>query len=196
MKIMFVRHAEKPETGIHGVKPDGRRDKEDLIVDGWQRAGALARFFYPGARGTVAAGLEVPATIFAAAVNTASKSIRPQHTVTPLAELMGLAIDTRYGDGDEPGLAAAAKAAAAQGPVLVAWQHQQIACLVSLVAGAELAPQWPGDRFDLVWVLDSGDGTSWRFHQVAQLLLAGDSDQTVPGPPMANPCTPKPKPVK
>lgn len=176
-KIMFIRHAEKPETSpkIDGVTPAGKKDKEDLIVLGWQRAGALARFFAPSAPNAIAAGLETPVAIFAAAVNSQSKSIRPQHTVTPLSQLTGIAIDTRYGKGDEAGLVAAAKAAAANGPVLVAWQHQDIPGLVQGVAGAGICPaHWSGDRFDLVWVLDSADGVTWTFSQVPQMLLQGD----------------------
>ena len=192
MKIMFVRHGEKPEKGVKGVTPQGKDDKEDLIVLGWQRAGALARFFWPRDPATMPTGLARPATIFAAAVNAASKSIRPQHTVLPLSQLSGIALNTNYGDGNEAALATAAKAAAVNGPVLVAWQHQQIPCLIANVAGTPLAPKWPGERFDLVWVLDSADGgKSWTFSQVPQLLLAGDSAAWVPGPAEPNPCAPK-----
>lgn len=188
MKIMFIRHGEKPTPGVNGVTPAGKQNKEDLIVQGWQRAGALARFFAPVEPAAIAAGLASPSAIFAAAVDSASKSIRPQHTVTPLSQLTGIAIDDSYGDGDEAALGAAAKAAAANGPVLVAWQHQQIPCLAWQVAGTALCPKWPGDRFDLVWVLDSVDGVAWSFTQVPQLLLAGDSADSVPGPALADPC--------
>lgn len=192
MQIMFIRHAEKPENGVHGVTPAGEKDKEDLIVDGWQRAGALARFFWP-IDGVMPAGLSKPTAIFAAAVNSASKSIRPQHTVTPLSQLSGIAIDTSYGDGDEAALAAAVEAAAANGPVLVAWQHQQIPCLIANIAGSPIAPEWPGDRFDLVWVLNSTGSNIWFFSQFPQLLLAGDSDALVQGPALPDPCAPKSK---
>jgi hypothetical protein len=178
MKIMFIRHAEKPYTGFAGVTPAGVQDKEDLIVDGWQRAGALARFFAPLAPNAIAAGLETPATIFATKSDSGSKSIRPQHTVTPLSQLTGVAIDHSYSKGKkhQPKLIAAVKAAAANGPVLVAWQHQDIPTLVDDVAGAGTSPSpWPGDRFDMVFVLDSKDGVTWKFSQVPQMLLQGDS---------------------
>ncbi len=192
-KIMFIRHGEKPFGTTLGVSPKGKDDKEDLIVQGWQRAGALARFFSPVDPSTIPAGLAVPTRIFAAAVNAASKSKRPRHTVTPLAELMGLKIDHKYGDGQEAALARAAVAASANGPVLIAWQHGEIPCIIAQVAGTPLAPKWPGDRFDLVWVLDSSDGTNWTFSQVPQMLIAGDVATTVPGPADPKPCKPKKK---
>lgn len=195
-KIMFIRHGEKPSTGIDGVTPEGKKDKEDLTVQGWQRAGALGRFFSPYAPNQIASGLEAPVTIFAAAINSASSSIRPQHTVTPLSQLTGIPLNIDYGNGDEAALAAAAVAASANGPVLVAWQHQDIPCLISNVAGTPLAPEWPGDRFDLVWVLDSSDGVTWSFSQVPQMLIAGDVTTQVPGPPLANPRVAKPKKLK
>jgi len=44
---MVIRHAEKPEGSIQGVDIDGNDGPENLVVQGWQRAGALARFFAP-----------------------------------------------------------------------------------------------------------------------------------------------------
>ncbi len=42
--------------------------------------------------------------------------------------------------------------------------------------------QWPGDRYDLVWVFDrpSGSGPITAFTQVPQLLLAGDRNSVIP----------------
>lgn len=179
---MIIRHAEKPETTpkIDGVTPEGKKDKEDLIVLGWQRAGALARFFSPHAPNKIAKGLDTPVTIFAAAVNAQSKSVRPQHTVTPLSQLTGIAINQSYGKGDETALAAGAKAAAPKGAVLIAWQHQDIPTIVDAIAGAGTSPaKWPGDRFDMVFVLESKNGTSWNFSQVPQMLLDGDSETPI-----------------
>jgi hypothetical protein len=182
-KIMIIRHAEKPEktpVKLDGVTPAGKKDKEDLIVLGWQRAGALARFFAPLAPNAIAKHLETPVTIFAAAANSQSMSMRPQHTVTPLSQLTGVAIGTTYGKSQETDLATAAKAAAANGAVLIAWQHQDIPTIVDAIAGAGTSPaKWPGDRFDIVFVLDSKDGTMWKLKQVPQMLLAGDSETLI-----------------
>src|SRR6266404_7365739 len=81
-RIMLIRHAEKPDgvSGAPGVNADGIEDKESLTVRGWQRAGAMVRFFCPvsGARELV------PRTVFASGIGPESKSLRPAETVAPL----------------------------------------------------------------------------------------------------------------
>ena len=179
-RIMFIRHAEKPDDVAAGVAAAGTPDKEDLIVQGWQRAGALGRFFAPVDASTRAKGISQPGIIFAAVVNAKSSSLRPQHTVGPLAGLLGLTVDICFGEGDEPALAKAAVAASQTMPVLIAWQHQDIPTIIKAINGHHLGPKkWPGDRFDLVWVLDGDGKGGWSFSQVAQLLLPGDSAKLV-----------------
>lgn len=77
-RIMFIRHAEKPDEGKDGVAADGSLDAESLTVRGWQRAGALIAFFcaQPKMR---------PDAIFASGIGHGSKGKRPAETVTPLA---------------------------------------------------------------------------------------------------------------
>ena len=177
VRIMIIRHAEKPgdEDGEHGVSISGCHDRHDLTVRGWQRAGALVRFFAP-LNGTTAGPLiSRPRSIFASAATEESPSLRAQHTVKPLAAVINVTVDKSHADGDEAGLAAAVLAAAP--PVLIAWHHKHIPALVRRIAGEQLCypDHWPDDRFDVVWVLDRSEGGGpWRFSQVAQCLLAHD----------------------
>ena len=171
-RIMFIRHAEKPgqpPKGGDGVTVDGKQDDESLTVRGWQRAGALAKFFssQPPMR---------PNIIFAAGVGHGSKSERPNETVTPLAQLLNIletdAFVTTHLKNDLQQLID--DVMSRKGVVLVAWQHELIPGLVGLLPNAPDVPQkWPDDRFDMVWVFDPA-GTGWAFSQVPQLLLAGD----------------------
>jgi len=87
-KIMVIRHAEKPddEGTTFGVDIQGNQNPEELIVRGWQRAGALATFFAPPDGHFRDQRIETPVTIFATCIAHHSKSLRPQHTVEPLAE--------------------------------------------------------------------------------------------------------------
>ena len=74
------------------------------------------------------------------------------------------------------GIAAAAAALAAPGPVLISWHHSHIPPLVRHIAGDEVTypRHWPDDRFDLVWTLDQSEGGPWTFAQVPQCLFAQD----------------------
>lgn len=100
-KIMFTRHAEKPVGEIAGVGPSGATDPEDLIVLGWQRAGALARFFAPHDPASLPTGIATPTAIFATDAASPSSSLRPQHTVLPLSQLLGITIDTSIAKKDK-----------------------------------------------------------------------------------------------
>jgi hypothetical protein len=171
-KIMLIRHAEKPEKDVEGVGSQGRHDDRDLVVRGWQRAGALARFFAPLEDRCTRPAIEPPKRIFAAS-GAEGRSKRSHETATPLAELLAIDIDDSYTTGDEAALAAAIEKG--ESAVLVVWEHKAIAAIVELLTdGGVTAPAWPDDRFDMVLVLERRDG-DWRLEQVPQLLLAGDS---------------------
>ena len=177
-RIMIIRHGEKHRDGgvDRGVNIDGIHTKHELTVRGWQRAGALVRFFVPVHGHPPGSPISAPAAIFASAATEFSPSLRAQHTVEPLAELLGLGIDTSFAEGEER--FAAAAMLAAPSPVLVAWHHNHIARLVVTIAGSTLPcpPAWPDERFDLVWVLDRlHPGAEWTLSQVPQLLFATDS---------------------
>lgn len=177
-KIMLIRHAEKPTAGVGGVTKAGAANEEELIVRGWQRCGALVRFFAPADGKFIDPRLAQPTTIFASAIGKHSKSLRPQHTVLALATTLNLKLDLRFAKGDETDLAKAAVAAV--GPVLIAWEHEDIPDIVnSIVGNSNTCPQkWAGSRFDLVWILDR-QGQGWSFSQVPQLLLPGDSKSPI-----------------
>ena len=175
-RIMLIRHAEKPPRGggpPFGLDPEGRHDTAALSVKGWQRAGALARFFVPRDGAAPPAGIARPDFLVAAAPDRDHASRRSVLTLQPLAELAGLVSDAGF--GPEQVEAAAAAILRRRGVGLVAWEHKRIADLVAaLTQGTVAGPHWPAERYDMVLVLDR-DGAGWRLSQVAQLLLGGDS---------------------
>jgi len=107
-KIMVIRHAERPpdDGSIDGVSQSGAKDPKDLIVRGWQRAGALVRFFAPADGHFVNVQLATPDTIFASKVAHHSPSLRPQHTVMLLADFLHKSIVQTHIKGEESALAA------------------------------------------------------------------------------------------
>ena len=180
-RIMVIRHAEKPKRGGEppfGLGPDGRHDENALLVEGWQRAGALAGFFAPRDGSSPPVGIARPTFLVAAAPTTDHPSRRSVLTLAPLAALTGLVPDTRFGPDQVE--AAAAAVLRQRGVGLLAWEHKRIPDLVTaLTRGSVAPPHWSSDRFDMVLVLDR-DGPHWRLAQVPQLLLAGDSAEPLP----------------
>ena len=175
-KIMIIRHAEKPtERGARGVDLDGVVDDEALSVRGWQRAGALVRFFRP-LQEPEEPVVARPDHLFAIKVDPAHdpKSKRPKLTISPLARDLGVEVDQRFAKGDEDALVASLMGL--EGVVLVAWAHSKIAGIAKAINGGSdgIPLEWPDERFDLVWVFDRR-AEGWVFRQVPQRLLAGDA---------------------
>ena len=174
-KIMLIRHAEKPYGDHQGVDQKGNANTHDLIVRGWQRAGALAHFFAkPGPP------IETPATIFATEPTQGSDSKRPLDTVTPLAELLKLTVDSTIAEADIADLVKAAESR--DGVVLIAWHHEKIPEIANAILQKQVVTKpWSSDRFDVVWVFSrSSSSASWSFAQAPQLLLHGDSRDPIP----------------
>lgn len=177
-RIIYIRHAEKPEKdGDSGTTANGTSDSKSLTPRGWQRAGALDRFFCP------LSPLEsiTPRTIFAANVDADDPSKRPIETVTPLFEYLQTQgpVDfiTSYEKADHDGLTQ--DLLGREGVVLVAWEHKQIPALVACLPGSPATPgNWPDDRFDMCWILDS-TANGWSFSQKPQLLLANDTSTPI-----------------
>jgi hypothetical protein len=176
-RIMLIRHAEKPDDKDAGVDQKGKPDKHDLVVRGWQRAGALVQLFANphDPNGPI----KRPAAIFATEPTTGSESNRPLHTVTPLAKFLNLNIDSTIAEGSEDTLVKAA--IAANGVVLIAWHHEKIPATANLILQNQSAPQkWPGDRFDVAWIFTRAAANApWTLSQTPQLLLSGDSPNVI-----------------
>lgn len=183
-KIMIIRHAEKPLDGHapYGVNSDGVGDGESLTVQGWQRAGALADLFAPSRGPFQDPNLATPNFVYAskAVPHTDSDSMRPSETVTPLINKLkaGVSVNFEFLKGQEP--AAATSALACKGVVLICWEHKNIHKIVHNIPidpkhKDSIPKKWP-DRYDLVWIFDLDMSTGkYVFHQVPQLLLAGDT---------------------
>lgn len=186
-KIMLIRHAEKPPSNPppHGVNTTGDHDKESLIIQGWQRAGALAVFFAPSVGPLQNAEIGTPATIYASQIAKGSESERPQSTVEPLIAKLGsanVAANFNFPKGQEKDVAKSAMSCS--GVVLICWEHQSIPKITKHFPqspNSEPFPaQWPDGpnapdgRYDVVWIFDLDSTGGYCFYEEPQLLLAGD----------------------
>jgi hypothetical protein len=167
---MMIRHGEKPPDFGNGVDDQGNLDGYSLAVRGWSRAGALIAFFSK-AHGSIVR----PDVIYAATPVTKGASLhgrRPYETVQLLAAATNIRMDSSFGVGQEP--AVAAQILTETGNVLVSWEHKALTDI-----GAQLVPgfstTYPGARFDLVWIFQQVAAGGYSFTTVNQSLL--DNDQ-------------------
>ena len=177
VKIMVIRHAEKPQRNPppYGVTLEGEREKESLSVRGWQRAGALAGFFAPVNNSFRDSSLAEPQFLYASKPTKRNGSRRPLETITPLAEKLAIRINENFPKHEAESMLEEVFLCA--GVVLVCWQYEYIPKIANHILGSNtIAPQdWPEDRFDMVWVFDQDPATTrYSFRQVPQSLLMGD----------------------
>jgi broad specificity phosphatase PhoE len=170
-RIILLRHAEKPSPDgrVQGVDANGQPNPNELSIRGWQRAGALARFFAPGG-----GNLGVPDALYAGAPTLDHPSRRSISTLEPLAQRLALPLDRSFSRNDEASLLETMSER--DGLVLVAWDHRGLCRIANALMGSsEATPQsWPNQCFDRFWVFSRRDG-GWDFESRAQRLLAGDS---------------------
>jgi broad specificity phosphatase PhoE len=175
--VMIIRHAEKPDGSQPGIDAAGNEDDSSLTEIGWDRANALVGLFDP-AEGSPRQGLARPTAIYAAGVTDSGEGQRTRETVAPLADALGITVNTDFGRDDEKALA---KHVIDQpGPVLISWQHGGIPAIVEAFPHVRPDPpsEWPDDRFDVIWILTrTGDG--WRFSQMPELVLPQDDSGVI-----------------
>jgi len=172
---MIIRHAEKAVEGVPGLGVDqwGAPDPQSLTVRGWQRSGALVRFFAAPS----VSGIQRPDTIYATGTARGSPSRRSIDTATPIAAKLQCRFISCFTKQNVD--AVIDDSLAQSGTVLIVWEHKMIPSLARALPHAPNVPTlWPPERYDLIWVLDRRD-ESWSFTQLPQCLLAGDSPDIV-----------------
>jgi len=173
-EILLLRHAEKPDRSESGpgLTPEGHEDAQSLTLRGWQRAGALAVLLAPNRLS--ASRLPSPDRIYASAFREGGgHSRRPEQTVQPLAQKLGLVVDLTWALHQEEAFAAAL--AVSTGTALVCWQRQGLPALASTYRPEDW--NWPDDRYDVIWSLRrDGQNRAWHFSQYYQAVLSGDSE--------------------
>lgn len=144
--VMVIRHAEKPISG------------NDLSNDGWRRAECIRDLF--SANETI-----TPKVIYAQKAskknneNTAD-SRRQIETVAPLARKLDLVIDNSYTEYEVDELSKnVGTLSESEYPVLISWNHDDIkSFLINFGMKYQIAPTYPSNRYDLVFVINSMNG--------------------------------------
>lgn len=166
-KIIFIRHAEKPDQGLG-----------QLNCRGLNRALALPA--------VLLAKFGKPDFVFASDPHEKKPDggqlynyVRPLLTVAPTAVQAGFPINTSFGFENIKGLQRELAAPRYQNAVvLVAWEHKKLEDMVkAMLAGTGgqpgAVPHWKGDDFDSIYVLtvqrDGGKAVASFRHEQQEL---------------------------
>ena len=165
-KVLIIRHGEKPGDPA----TDSAGDGPDLSTKGFERAAALS-IYVPATFGS-------PDFLFATAKS--KKSNRPVETITPLAKVLGISINSKHADADFKKVADDIRTNTkyAGKLVLICWHHGKIPKLTVALGGNPPVDPWPGTVFDRVWSLDlpvPAGATAIQVQNIPQKLLFGDS---------------------
>ncbi|KEI36804.1 uncharacterized protein L969DRAFT_54006, partial [Mixia osmundae IAM 14324] len=135
--VYFLRHGEKPLNGANGLSLQGQR-----------RAECIKDLFGPSSERNVG-------YILAQKPRPDGRRSRPLKTVAPLADALGLSIDTDCEREDEQCVEKKIRRFTSKkhpkGNVLVCWEHRAMTDIAREV-GVKHLPEYPDDRYDLIWV--------------------------------------------
>lgn len=159
--IFILRHGEKNND-----------EERHLSEKGYKRAAALANFFHQK-KFTDAYG--TPAVLFAAR-GKPGKSIRSIETLQPTAQAFGMRLNTSFEKGEEKDLVKELldDSSLDGKTVIIAWNHTGIPRFLKPL---DLKADWEDGSYDRFWILSSKANGNWKFRDVPQRLLPGDSSR-------------------
>ena len=141
--MLLIRHADKADNG-DGLSPAGVA-----------RAHAYIDYFKNFKLGSMPVKLDA---IFASADSTSSH--RPRLTVEPLAQALGLAVDTSFKNKEYQRLVDSLRAGQGSKSILVCWHHGELPALLHALDADPnaLLPdgRWPEDEYRWVIALHYG----------------------------------------
>jgi len=148
--LYLIRHGEKPPKLPNGEDADG------LSTKGVERAQGLRQVFGKNSQYNIG-------YIVAEHPKSDGSRSRPYETIHPLAEDLGLTINSSIDRDDVEAAAKAAKAWEGPGNVLVCWEHGELAKIAEAMGVKKFAKdvdvehhhkiEYPGDRFDIIWTV-------------------------------------------
>jgi len=137
LKLVFIRHAERPEEG------------DNLTCQGLNRSLQLPAVLYKkfGRPNNV----YVPALV----MGEVTKRARMLQTISPFVIKYGLTVNSAYDEEDYKGVSHALLKE--KGTVLIVWEHKNIAPILEYLDVKEDL-KWPGDDFDSIWIVTIHNG--------------------------------------
>ncbi|RAL15874.1 putative phosphoglycerate mutase family protein [Aspergillus homomorphus CBS 101889] len=130
--VYLIRHGEKPSDGGTG-----------LSTLGVERSQCVRNVF--GAN----SGYNIK-YIMAETPKSNGKRARPYLTVLPLAQDLGITVDTSCAKTDEKCVREVVENYSGDGNILICWEHHMLTDIVEEL-GNDDPPTYPDDSFNLIW---------------------------------------------
>jgi broad specificity phosphatase PhoE len=161
-EIVIIRHAEKPSQG------------NELSLAGRERAAALMPYFLGNPE---VSNFGRPVAIYAQSQKHTSSSLRAIQTVQPLADSLHLKISDAFDRDDYKQMVAEIKHKSKYDghTVLICWEHKVIPEIAKEFAIEDAPEKWHGNAFDRTWVLSLKSDHRYKFKNLPQKLMFGDS---------------------
>jgi len=133
LKLVFIRHAEKPDAG------------DNLSCAGFNRALKLPE--------VLKAKFGLPDHIYVPAMHQGKSTPRARmfQTISPFAVKYNLSINSNFEEEDDNGVAK--ELTSKKGTILIVWEHNQIKPLLKALGMKVKDLQWPDDDFDSIWIV-------------------------------------------
>jgi hypothetical protein len=140
LRVVLIRHAEKPDNG------------ENLSCKGLNRSLALPGVLYPR--------FGLPDFTYVAAIRAGSSAnhARMLETVVPFAVKYGLTISDKYDEDDVAGLAK--DVLKKEGTVLIVWDHSRLESVARALGVVDNTLTWSTDDYDGIWVITYSKGVA------------------------------------
>ena len=137
LKVVIIRHGEKPETG------------DNLSCQGENRALQLAAVLYQK--------FKKPEHTYVPSLSLGKSTTHARmfQTVTPFAIKYNLRINSKFDEKDDKGIAD--HLLTKTGTVLLVWEHSVIQAIAQKL-GVNNPPPWSGKDFDSIWVITFPNG--------------------------------------
>lgn len=150
LKLVFIRHAERPEDG------------ENLTCQGINRSLQLPAVLYNK--------FGVPQNIYVPALNMGKKTKRARmlQTITPFVAKYNVSINSAFEEEDYKGIGKALLNE--NGTIFIVWEHNNIAPILQYL-GITSPLKWKDSDFDSIWIV--------TFHH-KQAVLTKDTENLHP----------------
>lgn len=162
-QVIIIRHGEKPARG------------NELNKQGWQRARALVDVFKNNPQFN---SFGPAVAIYAQKPKDSQGSLRPIQTVTPLAQSLGLTVDSYFLRTQQEQLAndILHDHRYDDRMLVICWEHNAIPGIVAAFGYMDGPSQWDGDDvYDRAWVLNFSGDQVVSFANLPEQALPGDS---------------------